>query len=239
MDGRKDFLLLTGASKTSWLVLHSLPAGGFEVIDTHIAHTSYWYSRIDGWPAANAFLADLNGDGTADLIECQMGWGQPAQWTVRYLSPGPGLPAFEATPESLPYLENVPCSGVQFVDIDADGKKDIIFPMTSTMGALSYVAPNEWTLMNTNLPITADPNCGTGSSVGTVLLFPDINGDGLPDAFIGSWSCSGWPSTIQSQAFINTGAGFSAQLRVRFESDHRHRHRGLERQRRRPWLRLE
>ncbi len=68
MDGREDFLLNTAnAIVPTWQVLHAKPSGGFEILDTGItraapaASPGYWYG---------ALLADVNGDGAADLIEC-------------------------------------------------------------------------------------------------------------------------------------------------------------------------
>ncbi|APR85499.1 Rhs family protein [Minicystis rosea] len=232
MDGRKDFLLDTAnAVVPTWQVLHAKPSGGFEVLDTGIAR-----AFPDVWGPGNwfgALLADVNGDGAADLIECDNPWldapdfNEPDsvqhqqdayRWTVRFWTPA----GFEATTHPILPLDGRSCSLATFggnslikiADLNADGKLDLIVPERGfwvgepglpacgdhcTYQMLSYVSGDTWSISETNLPL--QPSSGLGT-----IVFPDVNGDGLPDAVQMGFDDD------HPRTFMNTGRGFAAPV---------------------------
>jgi RHS repeat-associated protein len=204
MDGRKDFLLDTANTDVpTWRVLHALPGGNFEEIDTGIVH-----AEPDSQGHIGVLLADLNGDGAADLIECD-GDSSNAHWTVRFGAPE--VPGFEPA-EAIPPLDGFSCEltksiHIKVADLDADGKLDLLVPNafprdnctaegTCNYGVLSYLTGSTWTFGDAGLP-----------SVHGNLVLPDVNGDGLPDAVL--LVAYAPEHAISPMTYMNTGRGFA------------------------------
>ena len=177
-DGRID--LLIDSSRNDWPTykwLHSRADHTFELLDTQIPRVS--------WKIRGKFrVADLDGDGVGDLVECQ----NPSlvdglsKWTVRFWSAaGPG---FSATPTPIAPLDGLACWSlaqlVQFVDVDGDGKAEVLAPDiapvqdpdVSTFVSHSYDGLGGWNSVNTKIVI---PLFGR-------MPFLDTNGDGLAEA---------------------------------------------------------
>jgi RHS repeat-associated protein len=233
LDGRKDFLLdPPNIRLPTWRVMHARKDHTFELLDTGIARHVLPAARFQMPDYAGALLADVNGDGAADLIQCYdsgyedsslaAGHDEKARWSVNLGVPtGPG---FSPTAEPIPELDGRTClladlAGHRFIklaDLDADGKVDLIVPEKGAYeypqdpaacggkckySALSYVAPGQWSSVPTNLPVPTRGNVVV--KPGTVV-FPDLNGDGLPDAVM-----SGFADELP-RTFMNTGRGFAA-----------------------------
>ncbi|WP_437731191.1 RHS repeat-associated core domain-containing protein [Sorangium sp. So ce1335] len=220
-DGRADVLLhdVHGAEVT-WHVLLSRPDWTFALQDTGIRRPFPLGSTPAppglSSPGASMHLADLDGDGMPDLIQCedhardgQAPLPLAAVWTVHLWRPARGAtPAgFDATGESVELLTGYPCNTeLHTIDLDADSKIDLIVPSlrrsgdgTVVVGA-SYDAimrrgDERWEVLDTELPVV-----GPGGRV----IFLDANGDGLPDAVE---SGSGHD---QLTTYFNTGPTFVA-----------------------------
>jgi RHS repeat-associated protein len=125
-DGRADLVFSDPAYHNSAdvLVLRSKPVGGFEVLDTGIV-------------VPTAFrLGDLDGDGVADLVVCDAG-----AWAVHFWSPStPAGPGFDPHPTSIPPLQGTYCQAIKdrelrIIDLDGDGKPEILIPPAPYYGA--------------------------------------------------------------------------------------------------------
>ncbi|MGK3979630.1 hypothetical protein WMF38_48925 [Sorangium sp. So ce118] len=139
-------------------------------------------------------LADLDGDGAADLIQCEDHdrEGQapipvsPA-WAVHLWRPArDATPAgFDPAGESIELLTGYPCdTELHTLDVDADSKLDLIVPtllrfgdgtvlVGSSYDAIMRRGDGRWEVIDTKLPVVWS---------GGRVVFLDVNGDGLPDA---------------------------------------------------------
>ncbi|WP_437732665.1 RHS repeat-associated core domain-containing protein [Sorangium sp. So ce1335] len=220
-DGRMDVLLhdVYGAEVT-WHVILSRPDWTFALHDTGIRRPFPLKSTPAppslSSPGASMHLADLDGDGVPDLIQCEdhdRAGHAPlplsAAWTVHLWRPARGAtPAgFDPTGESIDLLIGYPCdTEFHTLDLDADSKIDLIVPSLRRFGdgtvltGASYDAimrrgDGRWEVLDTELPVV-----GPGGRV----VFLDANGDGLPDAVE---SGSGHD---QLTTYFNTGPTFVA-----------------------------
>ncbi|WP_437877018.1 FG-GAP-like repeat-containing protein [Sorangium sp. So ce513] len=220
-DGRADVLLHdVYGSEVTWHVLLSRPDWTFSLHDTGIRRPFPLRSTPAppslSSPGASMHLADLDGDGVPDLIQCQDHDHEGhaplpllAAWTVHLWRPARGAtPAgFGSTGESIELLTGYPCdTELHTLDLDADGKIDLVVPSLRQFGdgtffiGASYDAimrrgDGRWEMFDTELPIV-----GAGGRV----VFLDVNGDGLPDAVE---SGSGHH---QLTTYFNTGPVFVA-----------------------------
>ncbi|WP_437631954.1 RHS repeat-associated core domain-containing protein [Sorangium sp. So ce854] len=198
-DGRADVLLHdVYGSEVTWHVLLSRPDWTFALHDTGIRRP--FPLRVTpvppslSSPGASMHLADLDGDGVPDLIQCE-DHARDAQaplplfavWTVHLWGPARGAtPAgFNPTGESIELLSGYPCdTEFHTLDLDADSKIDLIVPSLKRFGdgsvlvgssydAIMRRGDGRWEVLDTALPVV-----GPGGRV----VFLDVNGDGLPDA---------------------------------------------------------
>jgi hypothetical protein len=172
-DGVADILLdyLSPRAAGEWTtlqVLVSRPAGPtphFLLTDTGMARAqtrgdSSVSPHYDGESVAAWMLADLNGDGKADLVQCEDPSTQPtsgsyvanncldhppcvpaaSHWTISYWTPTGGASGgagFEASPSvELPGLATLSCwtmaPYVTALDADGNGVTDLLFPDPAT-----------------------------------------------------------------------------------------------------------
>ncbi|WP_207217691.1 MULTISPECIES: FG-GAP-like repeat-containing protein [Sorangium] len=209
-DGRMDiFLHDVHGRYPDWHVLLATPEGTFRRKSTGIRRKF----GIDAPPPldlnsrnASAHLADVDGDGIADLLQCEDTGSVFTDWTLHLWRPAAS--GFEPEPSRIPALRGHPCNAeTHLADVDSDGKVDLlVYEATitgngtlfgTTFEALSFVRPGEWTKRATGLPVL---KAGSG---GRVIVL-DVNGDGLPDAVETGFDDG------QLRTFINTGDGFAA-----------------------------
>ncbi|WP_437727730.1 RHS repeat-associated core domain-containing protein [Sorangium sp. So ce861] len=219
-DGRTDvFLHDVHDTGNTWLVLLTRPDRTFEVHDTGIRRPFPLGVRPAppglSLPEGAVHLADVDGDGVPDLIQCDDHSRALTQnpleatWTVHRWKPERnGTPAgFDATGESLEPLNGFPCDmEIQTLDLNADGKVDLVVATVLTFsdgtmlpaptyGALTRRHDGRWEVFDTELP--QPPRGGR-------TVFLDVNGDGLPDAVQSGFSHGGLRTTL------NTGPTFGA-----------------------------
>ncbi|XYH93819.1 RHS repeat-associated core domain-containing protein [Sorangium sp. So ce1128] len=220
-DGRMDVLLHdVYDAKTTWHVLLSRPDWTFALHDTGIRRPFPLGAKPAppslSSPGASMHLADLDGDGAPDLIQCEDHdrEGQapipvsPA-WAVHLWRPARGAtPAgFDPSRESIELLTGYPCdTELHTLDVDADSKIDLIVPSLLRFGdgtvltgsnydAIMRRGDGRWEVIDTELPIV-------GPSGRVVFL--DVNGDGLPDAVESGFSHHALIT------YVNTGPTFVA-----------------------------
>ncbi|XXT17007.1 RHS repeat-associated core domain-containing protein [Sorangium sp. So ce429] len=220
-DGRMDVLLHdVYDAKTTWHVLLSRPDWTFALHDTGIRRPFPLGAKPAppslSSPGASMHLADLDGDGAPDLIQCEDHdrEGQapipvsPA-WAVHLWRPARGAtPAgFDSSRESIELLTGYPCdTELHTLDVDADSKIDLIVPSLLRFGdgtvltgsnydAIMRRGDGRWEVIDTELPIV-------GPSGRVVFL--DVNGDGLPDAVESGFSHHALIT------YVNTGPTFVA-----------------------------
>jgi len=109
-DGRMDVLLHDIFGQyTTWRVLLATEAGTFTHEDTGIARVFPYAATPPGLrsPDAGAHLADVDGDGMTDLIQCAWN-GIDQSWTLHRWTPaGPG---FDPVAEPIAALHYHPCN---------------------------------------------------------------------------------------------------------------------------------
>ena len=193
-DGLTDiFLHDIYNSSPNWTVLLAQPDHTFKQHDTGIPRP-FPLSGLPAPPAlttkgASVHLADVDGDGVPDLIQCndhsQMVGGNPSEaaWTAHLWKPAQGSTPFGFDPAGEPIhpLDGYPCNAEMYtVDINGDGKVDLVqgtggteMLTSGTYNALTRHQDGTWEPWDTKLPIVQP---------GGRVLFLDVNGDGLPDA---------------------------------------------------------
>ncbi|XXY49986.1 RHS repeat-associated core domain-containing protein [Sorangium sp. So ce269] len=220
-DGRMDVLLHdVYDAKTTWHVLLSRPDWTFALHDTGIRRPFPLGVKPAppslSSPGASMHLADLDGDGAADLIQCEDHdrEGQapipvsPA-WAVHLWRPArDATPAgFDPAGESIELLTGYPCdTELHTLDVDADSKIDLVVPSLLRFGdgtvfigsnydAIMRRGDGRWEVIDTELPVVWS---------GGRVVFLDVNGDGLPDAV------ESGTGDHQLYTYFNTGPTFVA-----------------------------
>ena len=89
-------------------MLIARPDQGFNKIDTGVFHDKGVGASPVYNQDASSHLADVNGDGVADLIQCTV-IESGARWTLNLWTPaGPG---FDAVSTPIDFLHYYPCTG--------------------------------------------------------------------------------------------------------------------------------
>jgi hypothetical protein len=205
-DGRLDLFLhdLHGKYPT-WRVLLAKDGPTFAMHDTGIPRPfplGVVPPLLLASPDASGHLADVSGDGIADLLQCAYA-GAGYVWYVHPWSPNTN--GFEPKGSLIDTLFSSHCAiELHVLDVDADGKAELLVPgvietsngaiFTAKLDALSYSPEGSWKRIPTELPVTP---------LGGRMVFLDVNGDALPDAVEMK------ADTPVFQTYYNTGAGFS------------------------------
>jgi RHS repeat-associated protein len=222
-DGRTDIFVhdVYGASN-SWHVLLAQKDGSWKRHDTGIARP-FPLGASPPPPmltskGASVHLADVNGDGVPDLIQCQDHSAHLPDpfldaWMVHLWRPARGGIAADFDPEGqrAEALTGIACDvEVHTLDVDADGKVDLLLPEMTTYGGTEKVAGSTyrawsrradgtWRGFDTKLPLVEE---------GDHVVFLDVNGDGLPDAVMSKF---GAVLATLLYTYMNTGHGFSSE----------------------------
>src|SRR5262249_31390748 len=167
-------------------------------------------------PRASVHLADVDGDGVPDLIECVDHDAKAApnlpSWTAHLWKPQSGAtPAgFDPTGETIAPLDTWACDTELYtLDINADGKVDL----------LAYGAPAgqqpvgfyDWVTRSEDGTWDA-PSTGLSHPLsGGRVVFLDANGDGLPDAVL-SGTAKGVPDVYFNTGPFTDGRGHPGPL---------------------------
>ncbi|WP_370478075.1 MopE-related protein [Tamlana flava] len=180
-DGNLDVLIcgLGGSSAHSELYIND-GSGNF----TLVAGTPFvgvWLCSVD--------FADINGDGTQDLLITGADWSGGVESTKLYANDGTGTFTEVVTP-----FVQVADSSVRFFDMDGDGDQDVI--ITGNSGS--------W-----NTEIYSNDGSGNffkeyctpfAGSTGAAIALADVDNDGDEDLMIpGNWTSTG----ISTKLYIN------------------------------------
>jgi RHS repeat-associated protein len=208
-DGRADILLHdVYDSRHDWQVLRGQGDGSFALLDTGIARP-FPLGHNARPPAltsegASMHLADLDGDGVPDLVQCddhgKVLDGDPSApvWALHLWRAG----GFEPEGTTISLLDGYRCTTELVpLDVDGDGKIDLVVgeggpntAPTSTYRAFTRLQDGTFHIADTGLSLVPP---------GGRLLFLDTNGDGLPDALQ-----SGFGDHVL-RLYLNTGRGFA------------------------------
>jgi hypothetical protein len=120
-------------------------------------------------------IADVNGDGYADLIITDPGPFGGAAPFVAVLLQNPSAPGTFMAPVTYPTAPNSLAQSIQVVDVNADGHPDIIIGGSTAVSVLLNTASSPGTFAAaTNYPVV-DAN---------EIAVADVNGDALPDIIV-------------------------------------------------------
>ena len=156
-----------------------------------------------------ARLADVNGDGLADIIRSQDLYNGNYIKKV-YINQGNGIGWSEDTNYTIPVyfvVSNGYDNGARLVDVNGDGLTDIVYSLycSSTLTDVVYINQGDGTGWeedtNWSVPVPFT-SCGVGSDTGARLS--DVNGDGLVDIL---YSRLNYYEQLEEQVFINKGDG--------------------------------
>ncbi len=199
-DGRTDILLHdVYDTRHNWQVLLARKGGTFEILDTGIARPFPLGHNprppVLASEGASMHLADLDGDGVPDLVQCDdhgkvlNGDPSDAVWKTHMWRPASDTtPAgFEPAGATIDRLAGYRCNTeLHTLDLDSDAKVDLVVGYggpntapTSTYLALSRLHDGRFRSVETGLPLP-----GPGGRV----LFLDASGDALPDAITSGFS---------------------------------------------------
>ena len=188
-----------------------LPAAQF----SYSTSTPGW-TEDNNWTIPNYFvegsndfgtrLGDVNGDGLPDLLRAYS--DVSGETRKIYMNDGDGTGWTEDTSWSLPidFVSNTTDLGVRLVDVNGDGKIDLLKANQSGGGATTSQAflnaGTGWATSTTWLPpvyfVTSEQDNG--------VRLADVNGDGLVDILISN-NYDG--TTIERKGYINNGAGWT------------------------------
>jgi len=229
-DGRRDVLLHDVYDVIpTWQVLLAQPDHTFKRHDTGIRRP--FPLGVSPPPptltsrGGSMHLADVNGDHTIDLVQCQDHSATAdvipteAAWHVHLWRPSQGEQAagFDPEGERIKELGGLRCDApFQTVDINADSKVDLLVQpaLVGSDGtqvpvarykAVTRLEDGSWEVLETKLPVVES---------GGQLLLIDVSGDGLPDAVESGFS------DHALRTYINTGRGFAKMPVLSWRSGH-------------------
>ncbi|MBI2394387.1 MAG: hypothetical protein HYV09_32755 [Deltaproteobacteria bacterium] len=216
------------------------------------AHRETWLSTGSGWvqgaapPGGGYFamndgagngdgglrLADVNGDGKADLVwslwECNGWYGDGcAAHKETWLSTGDGWTAGAAPAGGGYFAMNDGAGygdgGLRLADVNGDGKADLVWSLWECVGWFGdgcQAHRETWLSTGRSWIAGAAPagggyfamNDGAGYADGGLRL-GDVNGDGKSDLIWSLWECVGWYGDgcqAHRETWLSTGTGWNA-----------------------------
>lgn len=212
---KKPVLTTIGLSATNSSGTVSPPSTTFTYTDGSGgwgSESSTWQLPSDSTLAANCGgkfitnIADLNGDGLADVIySCSgslsdvflnngNGWTKSTTWTL------PVDSTFAANCGASTYIS------YYFADLNGDGLPDYELACGSFFSDVYMNTGSGWASSKSTtwaLPADSTFNANCGSVTNLQVSFADVNGDGLNDLI---YACAG----SLSEVFLNNGSGFTA-----------------------------
>ncbi|MFT3914548.1 MAG: SpvB/TcaC N-terminal domain-containing protein [Anaeromyxobacteraceae bacterium] len=215
-DGLTDLLLHDiHGQHPNWMVLLTVPPSPnkpnptFKPLDTGIPRV--FGLGVDTPPrlagaTASAHLADLDGNGVSDLIQCEEIAIGTFAWTVHLWEPG----GFSPTARPLPPLSVIyPCdTELTPLDVDADGVIDLVLRETDQDPMGGAILRDNYITFSLVVASAVSPSFDLWSSLdlhlqvpptGGAIFWMDVNGDSLPDA-VETGFANHLPLT-----FLNTG----------------------------------
>jgi hypothetical protein len=170
-------------------------------IDTYVGGSvlsdDYW--RMSGPPAALA-LADLNGDRRLDIVTIGPNRSTdpyyPSHQLLWYQNNGGSTPTFtehQLFPfGSLPSYDIVDVTSVAAMDVNGDGRTDLVITYTKTNLMMAGMAIGYWEQSLGWLENTGNPSAPfvlhfIGYEGGDLLSIQDVNGDGRPDIVVAGY----------------------------------------------------
>jgi hypothetical protein len=195
-DGRMDMLLYDVYGQSSnWMILLAGPGNDFTLHDSGIIRPYPGGAPPPNLlsPAAGIHLADVNGDGMTDLLQCDIQNAlQCPRWKLHLWSNenAGAAQGFAPVGRIIPELDAYNCDvAVHMADLDGDTRTELIVQhrtvdfasceanvgteyIALTLESVDFGPSSVWKETKTGL--TASPN--------SHVVFLDVNGDGLPDA---------------------------------------------------------
>ncbi len=201
-DGFPDLINLTsciGGSAGATVYLNIENTAGNRVLGPG---TSWgWYSCVDTFDYAGRFkMADVNGDGLADLVFEDPARMYGGDYNV-LLSTGSSFGPQTVWGTRSRYCEAIDDTYYQMrlVDVNGDGLPDIVF-----MGAQDGYNRRTFVKLNTGTGFLADDQWGVISCESdTEFLLADMNGDGMADRV---YECDGY---VNLHVQLSSGSGFT------------------------------
>ncbi len=163
---------------------------------------TYWgsYSLVDTLDADRFRVADVNGDGLADLVFEDPVRTSSGSYNV-LLSTGSSFGPQMVWGTRSHYCETIDDTSYQMrlVDVNGDGLPDIVF-----VGSQSGNTRRTYVKLNTGTGFLSDDQWGVIScDSDTEFLFADVNGDGMADRV---YECDGY---VNLHVQLSSGSGFT------------------------------
>jgi len=157
-----------------------------------------------GWQAYLPRMADLDGDGIPDLVASHAG----VAGAIVHAWKGGRDGTYTPFANGKPVISQTQLGGfngyqVDVVDLDADGRADIVYSYAGQSGAFVYgwrgVGDGSFTPLNGGAPLMSQT--AFGSFNGFRISFTDLNADGMPDLVYGFAG----PSSAYAFAWLGGG----------------------------------
>ena len=213
--------------------------GGFTTASTFTAPSAftlngYTFATAAGVAASTYAVADINGDGKADLVFVDngltaLGTGFPIQYPYAVyftaLSNGDGtfqMPVAHAFPQiaaASGFDNTLTVTGLQIADVNHDGKNDLVFSYSETGGGTGVNAYSQGLgvllgtgggAFSTTAILTSTYSSNTAPStafVPTVVSTADLNGDNKPDLIVNAPGTSIVNFQLQTLLEVYVGNG--------------------------------
>ena len=190
-DGIPD-LVATSSGRGGWSVYVALAKGDGTFLSPTLAFNYTAAGNLEGYSTQ---LADINGDGIADLVSNFLGVGG---WSV-YVALAKGDGTFLQPTQAFYYTAagSFAQHSPQLADVNGDGIPDLVATSSGRGGWSVYVAlaKGDGTFLS---PTLAFNYTTAGNFEGYSTQLADINGDGIPELVASYTGTSGWGAYISS-----------------------------------------